>query len=532
MAYNLYVRSNSVRQKMAVKRALISVYNKEGIVEFAKELVKKHKYEIISTGGTYDLLKKNNIPALEASEITGFRDLLDGKVKTLHPEIFAGILASRTDEKEVSEIEERGVTPIDLVVVNLYPFVEASKDMRIDTAGMIKFIDIGGVSLLRAAAKNYFYVTPVFSPELYKSVLKDLAENNGSTSYELRRDLAINTFQYTSGYDSFISEYFYSKTAENEDQSMPDIFNISLKKKQELRYGENPHQKAALYNSNSVIDFEVLQGKELSYNNIVDITAAVNITSEFIDVPCCCVIKHSNPCGAALGDNINLAYFKAFDCDPISAFGGIIGFNEPVTKEIAEHVSQVFLEVLVAPDFDADAVKILKTKKNLRLVKINSSPVEYKLSQKFEIKLTPFGTLVQNKDNAELSKDTFKVATKKKPTAEQVEDMVFAWKIAKHVNSNAIVVAKEKKAIGIGAGQTSRIASMEIALNKACEETKDAVIASDGFFPAVDNIQAAAQARIAAIIQPGGSIKDSEVIAETDKYDMCMILTSVRHFKH
>ena len=311
---------------------------------------------------------------------------------------------------------------------------------------------------------------------------------------------------------------------------LPEVFNISLKKEYDLRYGENPHQTAAFYSNKT--SFEILNGKELSFNNISDMSAAVDIISEFPDVPAVAVIKHSTPCGVAIGDNIDDAYMKAFDCDSLSAFGGIIAFNQPVTEKIAKHASSVFLEVLVAPDFSPEALELLKKKKNLRLIKLNNNLIQYRQLKKFDIKELSFGTLIQSEDRAELNKDTFKVVTEKKPTAEQVEDMVFAWKVAKHAKSNAIVVAKDKKAIGIGAGQTSRIGAMEIALSKVCDDLKDAVVASDGFFPAIDNIKAAASAGITAIIQPGGSIKDKDVIDEANKYKISMITTSIRHFKH
>jgi len=517
---------------MTKKRALISVYDKSKVVEFAKALVEKYDYEILSTGGTYETLKANGIEALEIADITGFTELLGGRVKSLHPDIYAAILASRTHQDDIEQLKERNIPFIDLVVVNLYPFEEASKDCYIDVARLIEFIDIGGVSLLRAASKNYYYVTPVYSPDLYEKVLADLEQNNGVTSYELRKDLAIETFQYTSTYDSLISEQLYTRIMEISADQMPDIFNLNMKKIQDLRYGENPHQKAALYNPGSVLDYQLLHGKELSYNNLVDLTAALNIVNEFIDISAACIIKHGNPCGAALGENINEAYMKAYECDPISAFGGVIGLNETVTAEIAKHVKQIFFEVVVAPDFTQEAVEILSAKKNLRLVKVPVNPLEYKASQKAKLKVLPFGVLVQTPDQAELSKDNFNVVTSHKPTAEQVEDMVFAWKIVKHLTSNAIVVVKNKCIAGIGIGQTSRIASMEIALNQACDQTKDAVVASDGFFPAIDNIHAAAQARIGAIIQPGGSIKDKDVIAEAEKYNISMITTGIRHFKH
>lgn len=512
------------------KRAIISVYDKSNIVEFAKTLQDKFNYEIVSTGGTYNTLKENGVNVLEVTELTGFKELLRGRVKTLHPNIHAGILALKNNEEDIKDLLNNEITPIDMVVVNLYPFKEARKKDFSSIEDLIEFIDIGGVTLLRAAAKNYFSVTCVNSPNSYDEILKNLEENKGETSAELRKDLAIEAFSITSDYDAAISNELIKRTSETSE--MPELFSFSTKKKQTLRYGENPHQSAALYSTDSSLDYEVLNGKELSFNNLVDMGAALDIVTEFIGVPAVCIIKHKNPCGVALGETAEDAYLKAFDCDPISAFGGIIGFNTRVNKQIAKHASSVFLEVLIAPDFDEDALEILKTKKNLRLVKYNFSALEYKKAVTNDIKQLPFGTLIQTTDKAELTKDNFKIATSHKPTEEQVEDMIFAWKIAKHVSSNAIVVAKDKKTIGIGVGQTSRIASMDLALNQACDGTKDAVIASDGFLPAVDNIHAAAQSRIAAIIQPGGSIKDKDVIAEAEKHGISMIMTGIRHFKH
>lgn len=518
---------------MAGKKAFISVYNKDGIVEFADKLQKIFGYEIISTGGTFDKLKENGIEVTEISEITGFRELLHGRVKSLHPRIHAGILASRTAREDITELKENEIDFIDLVIVNLYPFEEASKKEEMDIDELYEYIDIGGVTLLRAAAKNFFYVTPVYSANLYEKILEDLQQNDGNTTYELRKELAVKTFRYTSSYDALIAEKIEEKLFEKEEEEvLPENLVLNLEKVKDLRYGENPHQTAAIYKKPSNLEYEVLQGKEISYNNMVDITSAVNIVSEFIDVPAACVIKHNNPCGAALGTNINDAYFKAHSCDPISAFGGIIGLNLPVTKEIAEHAAQMFLEVIVAPDFSREALDILAGKKNLRLVRLPFTVEEYKKAQDYTIKDLPFGTLVQSIDNAELSEKNFKVATSCKPTKENIEDMVFAWKVVKHMSSNAIVVVKDLKTVGLGLGQTSRIASMEIALKQTCDETKDAVIASDGFFPAVDNIHAAAQARIGAIIQPGGSIKDNDVITEAEKYSIPMVMTGIRHFKH
>lgn len=517
---------------MRTKKAFISVYDKTGVVDFARKLSKTFGYKLISTGGTCRELEIAGIEVTEISEITGFVELLGGKVKSLHPKIHAGILASRTSENEIKELSDNDIDMIDMVIVNLYPFEEASKDADLPAEKLYEYIDIGGVTLLRAAAKNFFSVTPVFSPGMYETIIDELHENEGNTSYELRSRLAVKTFRYTSSYDSVIFEQSAKRLLEEEEEKMPEVFSINAEKIKDLRYGENPHQKAALYKKASGIEFEILNGKELSYNNMVDMVSALNTVSEFQDVPAACIIKHNNPCGAAIGTNITDAYLKAHFCDPISAFGGIIGLNLPVTKEIAEHAVKIFFEVIIAPDFTEEALAILKTKKNLRLVKLPVSFDKYRQAQKYSVKDLPFGILIQDADKGELSPDNFKVVTSQKPSEKLIEDMIFAWKIVKHVGSNAIVVAKDLRTLGIGMGQTSRIASMELAINAACDETKDAVIASDGFLPAVDNIHAAAQARIGAIIQPGGSIKDAEVIAECKKYNISMITTGLRHFKH
>lgn len=512
---------------MTKRRVLISVWNKDKIVEFASELVEKYDYEIIATGSTFDLLKQNDVPALEISEITGRRQLLDGKVKTLYPDIFAGVLADLNNEAEKSDIELNKIKLFDMVVVNFYPFEEAvSKNY--DETELINTIDIGGPSLLRAAAKNNKRVLAVSSPSQYKEVLSDLAEHGGNSSLKLRRDFALKVFEKTLNFDTKILHELSNRFEEDSD----NYFSLNIRKAKSLRYGENPHQSANIYYTDNTIDYEVLNGKELSYNNIIDASACTNILSEFYDVCASVIIKHNSPCGAALGKDIIDAWQKALDCDPLSAFGGVVGFTQVVNEELAKMLAAMFLEVIIAPDYTPKALDILQTKKNLRVIKLNTSLIEYKNHQSEEIRITPFGTLVQTTDKGELDKNNFKVVTKTKPTAEMVEDMIFAWKIAKHAKSNAIVIAKDFKAIGIGQGQTSRVDAFEIALNRACDGSKDAVAASDGFFPAIDNIHAAAQGRIAAIIQPGGSIKDEEVIKTADKYNIAMITTGIRHFKH
>ncbi len=509
------------------KRALISVWNKDKLVEFAEELVQKYNFEIISTGSTYDLLKENNIEAIEISEITGRRELINGKVKTLYPDIFGGILANMNNEDEKNDIEKENIKLFDMVVVNFYPFEEAiNKGVNEDE--LINNIDIGGPSLLRAAAKNNKRVLAVSSPSQYKDVLNDLEEHSGETSLGLRREFALKVFEKTIDYDSKI----LSELSNRYEEEQNNYFALNLKKTNELRYGENPHQSANIYHTNDTLDYEILNGKELSYNNILDAAACTNILSEFYDVSACVIIKHNTPCGAALGKDIIQAWEKALDCDPLSAFGGIVGFTQTVNEDLAKKLTSMFLEVIIAPDYTPKAIEQLKSKKNLRVIKLNTSLEEYKNHLSKEIRITPFGTLIQDCDKGELNKESFKVVTKTKPSQEAVEDMIFAWKIAKHAKSNAIVVAKDFKAIGIGQGQTSRVDAFEIALNKACDGSKDAVAASDGFIPAIDNIHAAAQGRIAAIIQPGGSIKDEEVIKTADKYNIAMITTGIRHFKH
>lgn len=509
------------------KRALISVWNKDKLVEFATELTEKYGYEIIATGSTFDLLKENQVNAKEITEITGKRQLINGKVKTLYPDVFAGILADMNNESEKADIEIGKIKLFDMVVVNFYPFEEAV-DKQVEEVELTNTIDIGGPSMLRAAAKNNRRVLAVSSPEQYKEVLADLEEHNGETSLKLRRDYALKVFEKTLDFDTKVLHELSNRFEEDTD----NYFSLNIKKAKDLRYGENPHQNASIYYTNNTVDYDELNGKELSYNNILDVTACTNILSEFYDVCACVIIKHNTPCGVALGKDINESWAKALDCDPLSAFGGIVGFTQVVNEELAKQLTAMFLEVIIAPDFTPKALDLLQTKKNLRVIKLNTSLEEYKNYLSREIRITPFGTLVQDSDKGELDKDSFKVVTKAKPTAEMVEDMIFAWKIAKHAKSNAIVIAKDFKAIGIGQGQTSRVDAFEIALNKACDGSKDAVAASDGFFPAIDNIHVAAQGRIAAIIQPGGSIKDEEVIKTADKYNIAMITTGMRHFRH
>ena len=500
------------------KRAYISVYDKENIEFAAKKLINLG-YEILSTGNTYNYLKEKGIDAIESSTVTGFRELLSGKVKSLHPEIFAGILADKDEAKTLN------FPPISVVIVNLYPFEEYAQQ-NAETQTLIKNIDIGGVALLRAGAKNYQNVVVITDKKDYEIDFENIDDKT-------RENLALKVFLKTSKYDGLIFEALSKKFADENEETLPDYLNYSLIKKQNLRYSENPNQKAALYDfGEKLVDYEVLGGKELSYNNIVDVTAALNIVSEFFDVNAAVIIKHTNPSGVALGKTLEEAWDRALDCDPLSAFGGIVAFSKKVDLNIAQKLTKMFLEVVIAPDFEEGAIEQFKTKKNLRIIKINTPLEKYKQFTEKEIKLTPFGALVQDKDIKELDVETFKVVTKEKPTAEMIEDMVFAQKIAKHLKSNAIVIAKDLKTIGICGGQTSRVGAVEIALMRVTDSAKDAILASDGFFPATDNITVAAQHRIKGIIQPGGSIKDKEVIDLADKLNICMITTGIRHFKH
>lgn len=499
------------------KRAYISVYDKTNIVELAKRLTQSG-WEIVSTGNTCKLLNDNGIKAIESSTITGFSELLGGKVKSLHPDIFAPILANENEQKELN------YPPFSLVVVNLYPF-EKYKGVNADIDTLLKNIDIGGVALLRAAAKNYKNVTVICDANDYELDFDNIDEKT-------REALALKVYGLTSKYDyTILEELSYNFGASNKE-SLPELKAIYLNKVSDLRYGENPHQKAALYSYDAQIDYEILNGKEMSYNNILDATAAVNIASEFYDVSACVIVKHTNPCGVALGKSTLDAWQKALDCDPLSAFGGIVAFTKEVDEEVAKCLTSMFLEIVIAPYYTDNALEILKTKKNLRVIKINTDLKQYQNFVPQEVKLTPFGVLVQEKDTLELDPDKFKIVSKLKPTQEQIEDMVFAFKIAKHVKSNGIVVAKDLRTLGICGGQTSRVGAVEIAINRVCDSPKGAILASDGFFPAIDNIHLAAQNRIAAIIQPAGSIKDKEVIETADKMGLIMAATGIRHFRH
>ncbi|MGC9081159.1 bifunctional phosphoribosylaminoimidazolecarboxamide formyltransferase/inosine monophosphate cyclohydrolase [Sulfurihydrogenibium sp.] len=512
-----------------MKRALISVSDKTGIVEFAKELVNLG-YQIVSSSGTAKHLKENGIEVLEVSQITGFPEILDGRVKTLHPKIHGGILAIRDNPQHLKQLNENDITPIDIVVINLYPFEETVKKGA-DLDEIIENIDIGGPAMVRAAAKNYKFVTIITDPNDYETVIKELKEN-GDVSIDTRKLLSLKAFRHTALYDSIIATVLNEKFGINED--FPKELTIPMRKKTNLRYGENPHQKASLYvnpieEGLSVADSEILQGKEMSYNNYLDVEASLLLVKEF-ENPACVIVKHNNPCGVAERDNLYEAYQLALQTDPKSAFGGIVAFNRQLDGKTAKALTELFLEVVVAPSFSEEALDILKTKKNLRVVKIKNFDKEIVGK---DLKRLTGGYLVQDRDKGLY--ETLEVVTERKPTEKELEDLIFALKVVKHVKSNAVVIAKDRRSVGIGVGQTSRVDSLETAVKKAQEFSlplEGSVLASEAFFPFRDSIDFAAKYGIKAVIQPGGSIRDGEVIQACNEHGIAMIFTKMRHFKH
>lgn len=512
---------------MAVKRALLSVSNKEGIVSLAKQLVELG-VEIISTGGTKKTLEEAGVPVIGISDVTGFPEILDGRVKTLHPMIHGGLLAIRDNERHQSELREHHITPIDLVVVNLYPFQQTIAKSDVTFAEAIENIDIGGPTMLRAAAKNHQYVTVVVDPADYDTVVQEL-KKHGDVSAETKLKLAAKVFRHTAAYDAMIAEYLTNKTGEE----YPESLTITFEKKQALRYGENPHQTAAFYKKPLGASFSIAQamqlhGKELSYNNINDANAALQIVKEFTE-PAAVAVKHMNPCGVGVGATIYEAFTKAYEADPTSIFGGIIALNREVDKETAEKMHEIFLEIVIAPSFSKEALDILTQKKNIRLLTVDFTAPNTK--EKLLVSVQG-GLLVQETDTHTLDDAEIKVVTKREPMEQEWEALRFAWKVVKHVKSNAIVLAKDGMTIGIGAGQMNRVGAAKIAIEQAGEKAKGAVLASDAFFPMDDTVEAAAKAGITAIIQPGGSIRDADSIKKADEYGIAMVFTGIRHFKH
>ncbi len=511
------------------KRAILSVSDKTGIVELAKELVALG-YEIVSTGGTYKTIQGEGVPATYVTEITGFPEILGGRVKTLHPFVHGGILAMRTEE-HLTQLAKQGIVPIDLVVVNLYPFRQTIAKPGVTLEDAIENIDIGGPSMVRAAAKNNQYVTVVVNPEHYGDIVAMLKEK-GEVDRETRLQLAAEAFTHTAEYDAYISAYLKKQVAEQ--PGYPETMLLAGEKLQDLRYGENPHQSAAFYRQPGVLGACVanarqLQGKELSFNNIVDLNAALELVREF-DQPAAVVMKHTNPCGAALGKDIGEAYRRAYDADSLSAYGGIVGLNREVDKTTAEAMSKTFLEAVIAPSFSGEAREILSAKKNLRLLEVGE--LSHAAADAMDVKKVSGGFLVQSADQVRMKAADLMTVTKIAPSVEDIEELLFAFTIVKHVKSNAIVITKDRCTLGVGAGQMNRVGSAGIAMAQGGEACRGAVLASDAYFPFRDTIDAAAQAGIRAVIQPGGSIRDEESVAACDEHGIAMVMTRIRHFKH
>ncbi|MFQ6106197.1 MAG: bifunctional phosphoribosylaminoimidazolecarboxamide formyltransferase/IMP cyclohydrolase [Thermoplasmata archaeon] len=513
-----------------IKRALISVSNKANIVEFAKGL-QEAGVEILSTGGTAKVLEENGIKVRRVSDYTGFPEMLDGRVKTLHPKVHGAILARRDDPRHMQQLQEASIPTIDMVVVNLYPFEEtvARPDATLEDA--IENIDIGGPSMLRSAAKNHRDVAVVVNPDDYSTVIEEI-RTSGDVSPETRWKLALEAFEHTSRYDTVISNYLRSR---KEVPLFPDMLGLQYEKVQELRYGENPNQKAAFYRDPSskavsVATSEKLHGKELSFNNIIDADAALDILREF-ERPACAVIKHTNPCGVAVSDDPYDAFTRAYACDPKSAFGGIIGVNRTMTPEIATEISKHFVELVIAPEYQDEAFEILSKKKNIRIMAthapvVKEDPIEMKM---YKVK---GGMLLQTGAFAELDPKDVKVVTKRQPTEVEMKGLLFAWKVIRHIKSNSILLVQGEETVGIGAGQMSRVDASMLAGHKAGERAKGSQLASDAFFPFRDGVDEAAKVGATAIIQPGGSVRDQEVIDAADEQGMAMIFSGMRMFKH
>lgn len=513
---------------MNIKRALISVSDKTGVVEFAQQL---HNYgvEIISTGGTMKVLKEAGIPVRYVSEVTGFPEIMDGRVKTLNPYIHGGILAVRDNAAHVEAMEKHHIPAIDMVVVNLYPFRETIQRPGVSLADAVENIDIGGPAMIRAASKNFQYVTVVVNPVRYDAVLAQLAKE-GDILPAYRMALAKEAFHHTAEYDACIATYLAGQLGEGD---FPETMHLVYEKIQPLRYGENPQQQAAFYREKNAAGVGVanacqLHGKELSFNNIVDVESAYSIVAEF-DKPAAAIIKHTNPCGTGVGVDLADAYSKAYQADPVSAFGGIIGLNRDVDVATAVQISKLFAEAVIAPGYTKDALELLTKKQNLRLLVADKMQLDCK---QIDIKAVSGGMLVQDKDVVTEAHHEMKVVTKNQPSSEEWEQLILAWKVVKHVKSNAIVIANDNQTLGVGAGQMNRVGAAAIALEQAGDKAKGAVLASDAFLPFRDTVDTAAKAGIKVIIQPGGSMRDQESIEAADEHGIAMVFTGIRHFKH
>ncbi|MHB1685791.1 MAG: bifunctional phosphoribosylaminoimidazolecarboxamide formyltransferase/IMP cyclohydrolase [Ignavibacteriaceae bacterium] len=503
------------------KLALISVSDKTNIIDFAKSLIELD-FQILATGNTAKLLVQSKINVTEISNFTGFPEVFDGRVKTLHPKIFGGILFRRDNAEDKTQAEKNLIAPIDIVCVNLYPFVKTASDPNSSMDEIIENIDIGGPSLIRASAKNYKFVSVLTDPSQYDSFLEELKK--GTVSLETKTKLAVEAFSHTAYYDTYISNFL-----ENKFQLPSTHFRINLPKEKTLRYGENPHQQAALF-GNFHDYFEVFHGKEISYNNILDLVAGVELAEDLGDKSCT-IIKHQNPAGAAIGKDAFDAYTKALKCDPVSAYGGIVIFTSTVEAKLAAKLNEIFLEIICAPGYTDEAIKILTKKKDRRLLK-QLKPIS---EEKISFRNIPGGVILQDADRETLSKDLIKIVTDKKPDEKELDDLYFAWKIAKHTKSNAIVFVKDKTTLGVGAGQMSRLDSAKIAFMKAKEHGLDltgSVAASDAFFPFADSLLEIINCGATSVIQPGGSVRDSEVIEAANKNNISMVFTGIRHFKH
>jgi phosphoribosylaminoimidazolecarboxamide formyltransferase/IMP cyclohydrolase len=519
-----------------IQRALLSVTDKTGLVDFARQLAGLG-VELISTGGTAKLLRDSSIPVKDISDLTGFPEMLDGRVKTLHPKVHGGILHVRDNPQHLAAVAEHGIEPIDMVVVNLYAFEKTASKPGAEFHDIIENIDIGGPSMVRSAAKNFQDVAIVTSTSDYDAISKEMQASGGSLSLATKWRLAQGAFATTAAYDSAIASTLERIAAPDSkagkfspaaSEAFPQTLRLSFNKAFDLRYGENPHQAAALYSDGSgkgVANGKQLQGKELSYNNIVDLQAAWDLAQEFTE-PVVAIIKHTNPCGTAVAPTLSEAYKRALECDPVSAFGGVIGVNRPIDAATATEMAKLFLEVIAAPGFDAAAREIFVAKKNLRLVEV--APME----QKWVLKNVSGGVLLQDNDVRPLTDADLKVVSERKPTEQEMRDLLFAWKICKHVKSNAILYARNGQSTGVGAGQMSRVDSARIGAMKSVLGIKGSVAASDAFFPFPDGVEVIAEAGATAIIQPGGSVRDQEVIDTANKLGLAMVLTGVRHFRH
>ena len=515
--------------------ALLSVSNKTGIVDLARRLVEEFEFDLISSGGTAQTLKDAGLPVTKVSDYTGSPEILGGRVKTLHPRIHGGILARRDLPQHLTDLENNQIRPIDLVVVNLYPFEETIAKPGVTLSEAVEQIDIGGPAMLRAASKNFAHLTVLCNPAQYEEYLQELRQNNGTASLEFRQKCALKGFSHTASYDQAITAYL----SQQSQDTLPQQYTLSGQQLQSLRYGENPHQPAAWYQSGTTptgwAAATKLQGKELSYNNLVDLEAARRIIAEFTDTPAATVIKHTNPCGVAVGNTLVEAYQKAFNADSVSAFGGIVALNRPIDADTANELKKTFLECVVAPGCEPEAQEILAAKSKLRILTL----ADLSSGPKDTVKAIAGGFLVQAADDAnpatsesiaDISK--WQVVTERQPTPDELAELLFAWKVCKHVKSNAIVITSDRTTLGVGAGQMNRVGSVKIALEQAGAKAQGAILASDGFFPFDDSVKTAAAAGITAIVQPGGSLRDQDSIKAANELGLVMVLTGIRHFLH